>query len=56
MMLLDLQPRELVLQDDGHLVGILLAQEVGNLEPREMRLEGQEEMMRADQPLLLDAR
>jgi hypothetical protein len=30
-------------------------QEIGNFESRKFRLEGQEEMMRADQALLLDA-
>jgi hypothetical protein len=34
--------------------GILLAQEIRNFKAGKMRLEGQEEMMRADQPLLLD--
>jgi hypothetical protein len=55
MIFLHLQSGELVLKDDRHLIGILFAQEVGNLQTRKMRLEGEKEVMLTDQPLLLNA-
>ena len=56
MILLDLQAPELVLQDDRHFFGILFLEEIGNVDAGKMRLEGQIEMMGADQSLRLDMR
>ena len=45
----------LVLQHDGHFVGIPLAQEIGNIHARVVRLESDVEMMAADEALFLDS-
>ena len=45
---------ELMLKDDGHLLRILLHKEVRDLHAWKSRTKRQAEMMRSDQPMLLD--
>src|SRR5665213_2123528 len=54
MVVLHLQPPELVLKNDHHLIGILLVQKVRNLDTGIIRLEGDAKMVRREQALLLD--
>ena len=51
----DLQTPELVLKHDGHFIGILLNQKIGNVDAGKFGLEGEIEMMRTDKPLFRDA-